>query len=323
MGSPRTTAPPLHRAGGAATFTDSPTHRLTVIEVHDAHPARTLDADAVRRAVEAVCEGEGVRVASLGVVLGDHALVHDLNREWLGHDYETDVVSFELDEEAAGRGEIDGEVYVDLDTAAERAGEFDVTPEHEALRYVVHGVLHLVGYDDATDAEREAMRALEDRYLAAAPKPSTRAGCRRALRTTVGFALAVVALFWVFLAPVWWIGDLGLCASSVVPLVQTDPLPFESDAWRRGGEEVRGRMVTDLARRYELEGVPAADLTRLLGRHTCYVHYEDEPCYLVELAGERRAFGMVVAHSGPETGSTLAARLSGTGGPGLLGGCAI
>ena len=139
-----------------------------MIEVHPAHPSRTLDEDTVRRVVRAVCEGEGVRPASLGVILGDHRLVHELNREWLGHDYETDVVSFVLDEGARARGEIDGEVYVDLDTAAERAPEFGVSPEHEALRYVVHGVLHLAGHDDATDAERAAMRALEDRYLAAA-----------------------------------------------------------------------------------------------------------------------------------------------------------
>ena len=138
------------------------------LEVHPAHPALSLSQDAVRAVVEAVCEGEGVRVANVGVVLGDHRLVHDLNREWLGHDYETDVVSFVLDEDALGRGEIDGEVYVDLDTAAERAPEFGATTEHEALRYVVHGVLHLAGHDDATDAERDAMRALEDRYLAAA-----------------------------------------------------------------------------------------------------------------------------------------------------------
>ena len=138
------------------------------LEVHPAHDALTLDEAAVRRVVEAVCQGEGVRVASLGVVLGDHRLVHDLNRGWLGHDDETDVVSFSLDEEALGRGEVDGEVYVDLDTAAERAPEFGATWEHEALRYVAHGVLHLAGHDDATDAERDAMRALEDRYLVAA-----------------------------------------------------------------------------------------------------------------------------------------------------------
>ena len=136
--------------------------------VHHAHPSRQLDEAGVRAVVEAVSAGEGVVVASLGVVLGDHRLVHDLNREWLGHDYPTDVVSFVLDEEAQARGVLDGEVYVDLDTAAERAPEFGVTPEHEALRYVAHGVLHLAGHDDATDDERAAMRALEDRYLAAA-----------------------------------------------------------------------------------------------------------------------------------------------------------
>lgn len=138
------------------------------LEVHHAHPALRLGEDAVRAVVEAVCAGEGVQITSLGVVLGDHALVHGLNREWLGHDYETDVVSFVLDEEAQARGTIDGEVYVDLDTASERAPEFGVTMAHEALRYVAHGVLHLAGHDDATEAERAAMRALEDRYLEAA-----------------------------------------------------------------------------------------------------------------------------------------------------------
>ena len=138
------------------------------LEVHNAHPSRQLDRGRVRAVVEAVCRGEDVSIASLNVVLGDRALVHELNREWLGHDYPTDVVSFVLDQDAQDGGVIDGEVYVDLDTAAERAPEFGVTPEHEALRYVAHGVLHLAGYDDATDAERDAMRALEDRYLAAA-----------------------------------------------------------------------------------------------------------------------------------------------------------
>ena len=144
------------------------TDAADALEVHQAHPTVRLDEAAVRRVVAAVCAGEGVRLVSLGVVLGDHALVHDLNREWLGHDYETDVVSFVLDAEAPARGEIDGEVYVDLDTAAERAPEFGVAMEAEALRYVAHGVLHLAGHDDATDAQRDAMRVLETRYLDAA-----------------------------------------------------------------------------------------------------------------------------------------------------------
>lgn len=138
------------------------------VEVHHEHERRRVDEAAVRAVVAAVCTGENVSVESLGVILGDHALVHDLNRDWLGHDYETDVVSFSLDETALERRMVDGEVYVDLDTAAERAPEFGATMEAEALRYVAHGVLHLAGHDDATETQRAAMRALEDRYLSAA-----------------------------------------------------------------------------------------------------------------------------------------------------------
>ena len=136
------------------------------LAIHAAHAQRQLDAAAVEAAIEAVCAGEGVRIRDLSVVLADRETVWAVNREWLAHDYPTDVVSFVLDEAAQAHGEIDGEIYVDLDMAAERAGEFGVTPEHEALRYVVHGLLHLAGHDDATDDQRAAMRQLEDRYLA-------------------------------------------------------------------------------------------------------------------------------------------------------------
>ncbi len=140
------------------------------LEIHAAHPTRQLDAAHVHAVIAAVCHGEGVRIASLSVVLADCETVWAVNRDWLQHDYPTDVVSFVLDEEAQVRGEIDGEIYVDLDMAAERADEFGAAPEHEALRYVAHGLLHLVGYDDATDAERAAMRSLEDRYLASSTR---------------------------------------------------------------------------------------------------------------------------------------------------------
>jgi probable rRNA maturation factor len=135
------------------------------VEVHLAHPSRVLDEAAVRAAVARAAAGEGFAVVALSVVLADHAAVHALNRDWLGHDYATDVVSFPLDEDAAARREVDGEVYVDLDTAAERAPEFGAAFEDEALRYVLHGLLHLMGHDDATDADRARIRALEDRYL--------------------------------------------------------------------------------------------------------------------------------------------------------------
>ena len=138
------------------------------LEVTTDHETLTLDAARVAAVVEAVCASERVRVAALSVVLGNHALVHSVNRDWLGHDHETDVVSFGLDDDARAGGALDGEIYVDLDTAAERAPEFGASFEAEALRYVAHGVLHIAGHDDATDDQRAAMRVLEDRALAAA-----------------------------------------------------------------------------------------------------------------------------------------------------------
>lgn len=135
------------------------------LQIEVEHPTRSLDTAALEALVRRAAAAEGFAIRYLGILLTDHAAVHRLNRDFLGHDYETDVVSFPLDEDAVAERMIDGEVYVDLDTAAERAPEFGATFEHEAARYVVHGLLHLMGHDDATDAERAAMRALEDRYL--------------------------------------------------------------------------------------------------------------------------------------------------------------
>ena len=135
------------------------------LTVHQANPSRSLDEDAVRAVLALAVESEGFMIQRLSIVLADHATVHELNREWLGHDYETDVVSFSLDEAALADKRIDGEIYVDLDTAAERAPDFGASFEAETLRYVLHGLLHLMGHDDATEEQRAAMRVLEDRYL--------------------------------------------------------------------------------------------------------------------------------------------------------------
>lgn len=140
------------------------------IEIVLDHPSRTVDEARLRGALKALLAGENRTAAEVAVVFTDHATVRELNVQYLGHDYDTDVLSFWL-----GDGEptdpaapLEGEVYVDLDTAAERCAEFDADYEAEAVRYALHGVLHLCGYDDATPEEKATMHRLEDRYLAAA-----------------------------------------------------------------------------------------------------------------------------------------------------------
>lgn len=138
------------------------------LSIEQIHPSRTVDEQALERLIRHVLDAENATLSHLSVVLADHEHVRQLNRRYLDHDYNTDVLSFPLQEESAdGQGPtVEGEVYVDLDTAVERHDDFDASVEHEAFRYVVHGLLHLLGYDDGTEGGQETMREKEDQYLA-------------------------------------------------------------------------------------------------------------------------------------------------------------
>ena len=141
------------------------------------HPERRLDEETLRALVRHVLAEEGASLVHLTVVLSGHSTVRALNVSYLSHDYNTDVLSFSLRSSAPAfppesdvppdDDAVEGEVYVDLDTAAERHSEFETSFEAEAYRYVVHGMLHLVGYDDATEAARATMHDRETQYLRA------------------------------------------------------------------------------------------------------------------------------------------------------------
>ena len=131
---------------------------------HD-HPSLDLDEETLDRLVRHTVNAEGASLVHVSLVLTDHETVRRLNQDYLDHDYNTDVLSFSLRAEDEPDDAVEGEVYVDLDTAAERHEEFETSFEREAYRYAVHGVLHLLGYDDATESGQEAMRVQENNVL--------------------------------------------------------------------------------------------------------------------------------------------------------------
>ena len=90
--------------------------------------------------------------------------MRDLNKQYLDHDYETDVLSFVLQHDDQ-TGELEGQLIVSTDTAEKMASELGGTMEQELLLYVVHGTLHLVGYNDKDPADAQEMRDAERRYL--------------------------------------------------------------------------------------------------------------------------------------------------------------
>jgi probable rRNA maturation factor len=97
------------------------------------------------------------------VAVVDGATIHDLNRRYLSHDYPTDVLSFVLDDED---GHLEGEVVVSAETAVRVAAEVGWPSAAELLLYVIHGALHLVGFNDKSPLEAVEMQSAEARYLA-------------------------------------------------------------------------------------------------------------------------------------------------------------
>lgn len=148
-------------------------HTITVsIEGHcpAAHEADLAAVAAHALAAEGVAEP-----VALGVVLVDDAAIHALNRDFLDHDEPTDIITFPLlaadgeDDFVIGQGEMRrelGEMYISFERAAAQSAEWGSDPEREIRFLVVHGVLHLLGWDDATPDERERMLARQTAILA-------------------------------------------------------------------------------------------------------------------------------------------------------------
>jgi hypothetical protein len=103
------------------------------------------------------------------------------------------------------------------------------------------------------------------------------------------------------------IKGLTVCDGAV--LDDSRQVTFSQTAWNDGGPSERGQMVVDLAERHQLTDVSPNVVRDLLGPNTCYVNYDDEPCYVLSLAGKRQYLAFPVAHSGAERGKVIAAYL--------------
>lgn len=119
--------------------------------------------DRIRAAIEAVVAGQDDYLeVAVSVAIVDDPTIHELNQQFLEHDYETDVLSFVLEDDAP---RLEGEIIVSRDTAERCAREAGWTTSDELLLYVIHGALHLVGHRDKSPDEAAAMIAGEARAL--------------------------------------------------------------------------------------------------------------------------------------------------------------
>ena len=121
-----------------------------------------VDTKPLTDIASAILHDHGFAQGELSIALVDDSTIRDLNQQYLNHDWETDVISFVLDE---GEGWLAGQLIVSTDTASRVAKEIESSFEAELALYVAHGTLHLVGFDDLDDSAAVEMRAAERMYL--------------------------------------------------------------------------------------------------------------------------------------------------------------
>lgn len=112
--------------------------------------------------IKAVAATYGRKVGEVGYLFVDDEKILEVNREYLGHDYYTDIITFDYDEDDT----INGDLVISLDTVRTNAEQFGKVYDEELHRVIIHGILHLCGINDKGPGEREIMEAAENRALA-------------------------------------------------------------------------------------------------------------------------------------------------------------
>lgn len=107
---------------------------------------------------------EGFKTGDITYVFCSPEYHIGINREYLGHDYNTDVITFDYSDLDVAKV-VSGDILIDPETVLSNAAGLDTPPAEEMMRVIIHGVLHLCGYGDKTPDEEAAMRAREDLYL--------------------------------------------------------------------------------------------------------------------------------------------------------------
>ena len=111
--------------------------------------------------IRKVAASHGRKVGEIGYMFVDDEKILEVNNEYLGHDYYTDVITFDYDEDDV----INGDIVISLDTVRTNAEQFGKTYDDELHRVIIHGILHLLGYDHVTPEQERQMFGLQRQLL--------------------------------------------------------------------------------------------------------------------------------------------------------------
>ena len=134
---------------------------MSILIFYDRINFRLHHTGEIKRFLEKVIMEENKIPGDLNFIFTDDKSLLQINREFLEHDYFTDVISFDYSDKDI----INGEIYISIDTVRSNAGRFSVPLKNEVIRVMIHGILHLLGYLDDTDENRTVMQEIQERRL--------------------------------------------------------------------------------------------------------------------------------------------------------------
>lgn len=124
-------------------------------------PLPSIDPDMMREWIGAVAESYGKRVGDIAYIFCDDERILEVNRQYLQHDYYTDIITFDY----CTGNTISGDLFISLNTVFSNSRIQKVAYEVELLRVIIHGILHLCGINDKGPGEREIMEEAENKAL--------------------------------------------------------------------------------------------------------------------------------------------------------------
>ena len=119
----------------------------------------------IRRWIAEVIRREGYSLGEINYIFCSSEYHRQMNRDFLGHDYYTDVITFDYSDRKVEKV-VAGDVFIDVETVADNARIYGATKLHEMRRILAHGLLHLCGQKDKTPSAERQMHRKEDKYLA-------------------------------------------------------------------------------------------------------------------------------------------------------------
>jgi probable rRNA maturation factor len=125
-------------------------------------PFKLTEKQKHKNWLKAVAQAEGFAMGDLNYIFCSDEYLLNVNRQYLDHDYYTDIITFDNSEE---ENRIDGDIFVSIDRIKDNAKTLNQPYEYEQKRVLVHGLLHLLGYPDKSEEEASVMRSKEELYI--------------------------------------------------------------------------------------------------------------------------------------------------------------